>query len=143
MGQRLFFSGHKRFHALKYQAIVVPDGIFAHFFGPLEGRRHDAGMLRESVLLEQLEQSMNRPGGGVYSLYGDPAYPLRQHLLCPFKGAFLTPDQQAFNTQMSGVRQCVEWVFKKSSLCMLLLIFQKTKTSYCNLLACTAQRQLF
>ena len=44
-------------------------------------------------------------------LYGDPAYPLRVHLQGPFKGAALTPQQEAFNVSMSKVRVSVEWVF--------------------------------
>ncbi|XP_075543000.1 uncharacterized protein LOC142576660 [Dermacentor variabilis] len=32
--QKLFFSGHKRFHALKYQAIMCPNGIICQLNGP-------------------------------------------------------------------------------------------------------------
>ena len=47
-GQRLFYSGHKRCHALKFQSITTPFGIIAHLFGPVEGRCHDAALLAES-----------------------------------------------------------------------------------------------
>ena len=33
-------------------------------------------MLRESGLLDDLQESMQQTPNGVYSLYGDPAYPL-------------------------------------------------------------------
>ncbi|ETV78082.1 hypothetical protein H257_08290 [Aphanomyces astaci] len=53
--QKQIYSGHKRIHCLNYQAVTAPDGICVHFFGPIEGRRHDTTMLRESGLLEYLE----------------------------------------------------------------------------------------
>ena len=39
--QRVVYNGHKRVHALKFQSIVVPNGIILSMWGPCEGRRHD------------------------------------------------------------------------------------------------------
>ena len=39
--QRVVYNGHKRKHALKYQAVNTPDGLILHVCGPIEGRRHD------------------------------------------------------------------------------------------------------
>ncbi|KAF0720978.1 hypothetical protein AaE_010220, partial [Aphanomyces astaci] len=50
--QRQVYSGHKRLHCLNYQAVTAPDGVCIHFFGPVEGRKHDTTMLRHSGLLE-------------------------------------------------------------------------------------------
>ena len=47
-GQRAIFSGHKRYHGLKFQALTVPDGLIAAMFGPVEGRLHDSTMLEFS-----------------------------------------------------------------------------------------------
>ena len=33
--QRLFYSGHKRVHALKFQTVMSPLGIMVHTFGPV------------------------------------------------------------------------------------------------------------
>ena len=49
--QRVVYNGQKRVHALKVQAVVIPSGLVANLYGPVEGRRHDAGMLEESGLL--------------------------------------------------------------------------------------------
>ncbi|ETM30501.1 hypothetical protein L914_21822 [Phytophthora nicotianae] len=43
--QRHCYSGHKRCHCLNYQAVTAPDGLCIHFWGPMEGRRHDTTML--------------------------------------------------------------------------------------------------
>ncbi len=47
-GQRDLFSGHKCYHALKYQHVMCPNGLIVHSFGPFHGRRHDSAMYRES-----------------------------------------------------------------------------------------------
>jgi len=80
---------------------------------------HVSGMLRRSGLLTQLEQHMTAADGTVFSLYGDPAYPLRPHLMAPFRGAVLTAEQQAFNEAMSALRVCVEWGFGKVVMSLL------------------------
>lgn len=91
---------------------MVPNGLICHMFGPIEGRRHDAMLLRLSGLLDQLQgPNFVDAGGNPYVIYGDPAYPTREHLISPFKGANLNGIED-FNFQMSQVRQCVEWGFR-------------------------------
>ena len=110
--QRAVYNGHKRVHALKFQSVVTPNGLIANLFGPVEGRRHDSAMLAMSGLLEQLEQHSFSLDGQPLCIYGDPAYPHRVHLQCPFvRRPDLTDDEQALNQSMSRVRICVEWVF--------------------------------
>ena len=109
--QRVLYNGHKRVHALKFQSIVAPNGLIANLFGPVEGRRHDSGMLADSNLLTTLQQHSFDLNGNPLCVYGDPAYPLRVHLQAGFKGANLTPQEVIFNQRMSEVRVAVEWVF--------------------------------
>ena len=109
--QRLLYNGHKRVHAIKFQSVVAPNGLIANLFGPVEGRRHDSGMLRDSDLLTQLQLYSHSPHGDPLCIYGDLAYPLRPQLQAPFRGLHLTPLQQDFNSSMSKVRTSVEWVF--------------------------------
>lgn len=56
--QRACNSGHKRRHALKFQGVLTPDGLFVHLFGPLEGRRHDMTMYYRSGLDELLPDAL-------------------------------------------------------------------------------------
>ena len=110
--QRIFYNGHKRLHAIKFQSVVTPNGMIANLYGPTEGRRHDSGILAMSGLLNQLGQHSFSPDGQPLSIYGDPAYPHRVHLQCPFaRRPNLTDEEQAFNQSMSKVRVSVEWVF--------------------------------
>ena len=128
--QRIVFNGHKRVHGLKFQIVSTPNGMIANLFGPMEGKRHDSGMLRESGLLQQLDVAMTKPDGHVYSLYGDPAYPLRPHLLAPFRGAALTDEEEQFNKRMSSVRVTVEWLFGKILSNFAFVDYKKNQKLY-------------
>ena len=99
--------------------------MICHLFGPVEGRRHDAFMLAESGLLPKLETKMNKANGEPYVIYGDPAYPVRRHILAPFRGARLTPDEERFNKDMSTVRTSVEWGYGKIIRYFAFLDFNK------------------
>lgn len=109
--QRATYNGHKRRNCLKMQAISLPDGLIYHLFGPVDGRRHDITVLRRSNLEEHVQQSL-LVDEKQYCLYGDPAYVLREYMQVGFSGAHLTPQQRAFNKDMSKVRIAVEWGFK-------------------------------
>ncbi|XP_048576221.1 uncharacterized protein LOC125557565 [Nematostella vectensis] len=106
--QRTMYNGHKRVHAIKFQSVVAPNGLIANLFGPIEGKRHDSAMLHESGLLPLLERHAINTAGQPLCLYGDPAYPLRAQLQCPFRGRNLHTQQELFNLSMSKVRTAVE-----------------------------------
>lgn len=96
-----------------FQSVVAPNGLICHLLRPLGGRRHDAFMLRESGLLQELARKMNNANGDPYVIYGDPAYPVWRHILAPFRNTQLTPAEQNFNEAMSVVRTSVEWGYGK------------------------------
>ena len=33
--QRLLYNGHKRVHGLKFQSVVLPNGLISHLYGPV------------------------------------------------------------------------------------------------------------
>lgn len=124
--QRVCYNGHKRIHSIKFQSLVTPDGMITNLYGPLEGRRHDCGLLRMSGIMEKMEELNRHDRDGLpFSIYGDPAYPLRNYLLCPYRGANLTEQQMLFNQSMSSVRECVEWEFGKLLSLFAFLDFRK------------------
>ena len=79
VNQRMLYNGHKKIHALKFQSVVIPNGIIANMYGPMEGKCHDCALLRLSNLLTKLEQYAISTNGISLCLYGDPAYPIRMH----------------------------------------------------------------
>ena len=68
-------------------------------------------MFAESHLLDDLRQYAFSLAERPLCIYGDPAYPIRVHLQCPFRNGVLTPQMEAYNTAMSTVRTSVEWLF--------------------------------
>jgi nuclease HARBI1 len=83
--QRARYSGHKRKHSLKFQAISAPDGLVLHLSGPMEGRRHDMLLYNESGIDQVLKPSLSISGRPYYE-YGDVAYTFRPYLHVGFKG---------------------------------------------------------
>ena len=67
------------------------------FFNIKEEKSHDACILRRSKLLNNLETYCNNEEGEPLCIYGDSAYPQRNHMQTPYKHINLTDDQQAFN----------------------------------------------
>ena len=89
-----------------------------------EGRKHDAGMLRDSGLYHDLQRFAFSPTGQPLCICGDPVYPLRIHLQAPFWNGILTPPVQQFKS-MSPVRSSVEWLFGDIINCFCFLDFKK------------------
>lgn len=109
--QRVVYNGHKRKHALKFQAVTTPDGLCIHLHGPEVGRRHDMFLYASSGMDAQLLDVMT-VNGKQFIVYGDSGYSWRVYLEVPFAGANLSAVQKAFNKAMSAVRISVEWYFK-------------------------------
>ena len=76
-----------------------------------EGRRHDAGMVGDSNLLQDLNQFAYSRAGRPLCIYGDLAYPLQVHLQAPFRRAVINQQMAVYNAAMSSVRTSVEWLF--------------------------------
>ncbi|CAN7991588.1 unnamed protein product [Ixodes pacificus] len=120
--QKAYFSGHKRMHVVKYQSIMCPNGIVCQLDGPYPGRRHDAGILRDSGLYSKLERLV---GNQDLVIYGDPAYPLKPLLSVRrfFAGAYPTglqlwdepcPPSRGVGVWQSNCRVCFLGLQKKS-----------------------------
>ena len=97
----------------------------------LEGKRHDAFMLRDSGLLNDLELHAFSPPPAArpLCLYGDPAYPLHIHLQGPFRNTVhpLNVQMEQFNKSMSYLRSSVEWIFGDIVNYFKFIDFKKTQ----------------
>ena len=94
----------------------MPDGLIAMLYGPIAGSRHDSFLLGQSDLLTKLRQCIPiDPINDIplYQLYGDPAYPQSGILFGGFRNPREGSPEAAWNTQMSRVREAVEWLFKE------------------------------
>lgn len=108
--QRACYSGHKRMHCLNYQTLSTPDGLIFALHGPVEGRRHDLTLLRNSGWVTVLQECLSTAERQFY-IFGDQAYLLRPWMMRPFIGN-LTALQELQNAQMSSIRVSVEHNYK-------------------------------
>ena len=64
--------------------------MVANLYGPVEGKCHNASMLRMSGLMSILQNFPFGPQHEKLCVYGDPAYHLWCQLQAPFREAYLT-----------------------------------------------------
>lgn len=64
--------------------VICSDGIIISLKGAYEERRHDAGMLGESGLYDELKENI-RFNNEYFVFYRDQGYGLRELLLRPFE----------------------------------------------------------
>ena len=110
--QRVVYTRFKKCHGLKFQSVMVPDGFIACLFGPVPAKTHDAKLLHESELLDQLEEIMPPHGDStIYTLYGDLVYAQSMYLIGGFRNAAIGMDEALYNRIMSSMQITVEWGF--------------------------------
>ncbi|KXS08770.1 hypothetical protein M427DRAFT_106414, partial [Gonapodya prolifera JEL478] len=106
------YNGWKRTHAIKFQGVLIADGI-VRISGPHNRKRHDSRIFQESGLSETLINHARLPDGRRIQLYGDPAYGWNPLITAPFCSVRITDVQSMHNADMSAVRIAVEWCFGK------------------------------
>ena len=117
--QKFWYSGYKKRHAFKFQAIMTPDGLVSHLGGPYEGKLGDWAAWYASgleVLLRNLDEGV--PQDQRAYLYGDPAYSSAYGITGAYKAPANAPLNvvlQAMNAHMSSLRISVEHGFGKTS----------------------------
>ena len=137
--QKTVYMKWKKCHGIKFQSVLVPDGYIACLYGPMLTKTHDAKLLCQSNLMEQLHNVMPDDNSNVpiYSLYGDLAYPQSSYLLGGFRNVVNGTDEANFNRLMSSVHITVEWGYCKIikqwkflDFCQAMRIFQSPVAQY-------------
>lgn len=73
--QEEVYNGKDCVHALKFQTVMLADGIISHVSGPWSGRRHDTYIFINSELpqtLGTLPRMPHEDGGELMAIYADP-----------------------------------------------------------------------
>lgn len=99
-------------HVIKYQAVILPNGLIGRLDGAFNGSRHDNFMLNASGLLRDLTRHWIMKDGSFYRLYGVKGYKHSRFIAVPYKG-LLTPAQEAFTSKLNSVRQNEDYGFNK------------------------------
>src|SRR6266481_7621017 len=68
VSEKLVYTSYKKFHRMKFQAIMVPNGMIARLDRPYHAPQNDTGVLLESGLLGHMHAHTIQPG----SVDGDP-----------------------------------------------------------------------
>jgi len=131
LNQGLLYNGHKRKHCVKWQGLMLPNGIMPLPFGPIHGSHHDSYMMDRSRVVPIMRRCC-RLLGRVFQLYGDPAYPQSQWIGGPFRHDGLDAEEALFNVRMSSTRIANEWGFGKIKLLWAFLDFENGQKIYLN-----------
>ena len=92
--------------------MLIPDGFIACLHGPVPAKTHDARLLHESQLLEQLQTVMPEDANNpICALYGDLAYAQSAYVLGGFHNVDMNLDEASYNRLLSSVHITVEWGF--------------------------------
>jgi hypothetical protein len=105
------YNGKDRVHAIKYQAVSVPDGMFLQLCGPWPGARHDQFLLKESELVPYLMSLPRRGDGAMHVIYADQGYSDDVGIQTPYFDGAVNARHEAFNQAMASSRISVEWAF--------------------------------
>ena len=131
LNQGLLYNGHKRKHCVKWQGLMLPNGIMPMPFGPVHGSHHDSYIMDQSRVVPVMRRCCRRMGAR-YQLYGDPAYPQSQWVGGPFRHERLDAEEALFNARMSSTRISNEWGFGKIKLLWSYLDFENGQKVYLN-----------
>ena len=86
------YTGYKKHHGFKSQAMVLPNGLISHLAGPLMAPANDNTVLAESGLMDAMARYAIKPGSGpddppeqhFFQIYGDSVYGVSPHILSPY-----------------------------------------------------------
>jgi DDE superfamily endonuclease len=104
--QEDFRSGHKKRIGLNFQGLCDAKLKFLYVTMTTPGKTNDLKAYRFSQLSEMIERL---PYG--YFVGGDNAYVNSEHLIVPFSGRNVTPEQDTFNYYLSQLRVRIENTF--------------------------------
>lgn len=96
--QQAWFTGWKKLHGLKWQTVILANGMDFEVWGPSSARHNDTFTLNRSRILEKLAAlQADRPLK--YKIHGDSAY-VDEELLVTGGGRGMS------------VRESIEWSYK-------------------------------
>jgi len=115
--QRAFYSGYFRYHGIKLQVVMLPNGMIGSVYCA-SLNQNDTGVMNMSGLsdyLVSLLQGMHLPPLNVFlpALYGDAIFPVLPCVVPRHRGteATLSEDQIHWNYRLSSCRMIIEHLF--------------------------------
>jgi hypothetical protein len=109
--QASVYNGKDKVHALKYQALVTPDGMLQQLAGPWPGSRHDMYAYHKSKLKEFVQALPRSADGTTFAVYADQGYAASSEVETPYFDGAADAMHEAMNQAMASSRIAVEWAF--------------------------------
>ncbi len=106
--QQAFYTGYKKFHGIKVEAIHLPNGM-SFLFGPVSARHNDAGLLQMSNIDNYLAAIQD----GKFTVAtpdGQRSLQCVQSYFFPLGGAELTEAEVRCNFNVKSVRMSIEHI---------------------------------
>ncbi|CAM9314529.1 unnamed protein product [Discosporangium mesarthrocarpum] len=121
--QAATYSGYKRVNSIKFQGVMLPNGLLCDVAGPAGGRRHDSWLIGESNLNPKVRDALE--GLPVqYVVYGDTVHPMLFHV---GRLNTITVEEREANKGMSTCRISIEWAFGKVLQLWPFVDFEKNR----------------
>jgi hypothetical protein len=97
--QQSWYTGWKKLHGMKWQTVILANGMDAHVWGPMSVRRNDLTTLAESKIVERIERVQENCDIKI-KLFGDSAYYNDDYI------------GSGGGKGMASVRETIEWSYK-------------------------------
>jgi hypothetical protein len=104
------YTSYKKYHRMKYQDVVMPNGLIAHLAGPYRAPQNNSGILNESGLMDYIAIHAIQPGSQdgdppewqFFQIYGNSAYGVSPYMVSPFSGVGEQMQEQLDWTRAMG-----------------------------------------
>jgi nuclease HARBI1 len=113
-----YYTAYKKVHAMKYEAIMAPDGLMVHLGGPKHSRESDWRLWQHVGIGRKLGHMLGHmPVGERPRVYGDRAYFASTYIYGSFRRGpgepYLPFEERQFNAASARHRIVVEQGFAK------------------------------
>ena len=133
--QRLLYNGKDKVHGLKYQSLMLPNGMVGNLYGPECGSYHDGRLLRLSGLVDHFRGL--RINDRQVIIVGDKAYAINDVIQTPYRGVTQDQMEAFFNKVLNCCRVVVEWGFGGTEIILHSTTMLRTLRCYYSLWVCT------
>ena len=117
--QRAFYTGYKKYHGIKVETVLLPNGL-STLFGPVSARRHDINGVLQMSQLNEFLVAIQTNRQQEYQALGDGAYGcnlrcIRSYLTSRAGQPPLTDEQKRVNKALKYCRWTIEWSYGRIS----------------------------
>ena len=97
--QKHVYTGYRKFHGLKFQAVAIPNGLIAYLSRPFLAPQNNNSILADLRLLNHKERHTWKEGEEegnyiYYYVYADSAYGVSWHIMSSYLQASVLTEEE-------------------------------------------------